>query len=87
MVSALWDMMSDSLEWIGQWQNGTEIAHRMEVEALAVWLELTEEEQKDYALTKRKAIDTIQPMRFISLDKFHKLVLHPEETFPCVYIS
>jgi len=51
----------------------------LEGEALAVWLELTEEEQKDYKVTKKKIIDAIQPMSFISLDDFHKCVLHPEE--------
>ena len=48
-------------------------------EVLAVWLELTEEEQKDYSTMKKKIIDTIKPMSFISLDDFHKWALHPEE--------
>ena len=51
----------------------------LEGEALAVWLELSPDEQKDYAVTKKKIIDTIQPMSFISLDDFHKHVLRPEE--------
>jgi len=34
----------------------------LEAEALAVWLELTEEEQNDYMVTKQKIIDAIQPM-------------------------
>ena len=51
----------------------------LEGEALAVWLELTLEEQKDYAITKKKIIDAIIPMSFISLDDFHKQVLHPGE--------
>ena len=55
----------------------------LEGEALTVWLELTEDEQKDNAVTKQKIIDAIKPMSFISLDDFHKRVLHPEEpTFP-----
>ena len=52
----------------------------LEGEALAIWLELTEEEQKDYAVTKKKIIDTIKPMSFISLDDFHKRVLRPAES-------
>ena len=44
----------------------------LEGEALAVWLELTEEQQKDYGVTKAKIIDAIMPMRFVSLDDFHK---------------
>ena len=50
----------------------------LEGEALAVWLELTTEEQKDYAITK-KIIDTIKPISFISLDDFHKRILRPGE--------
>lgn len=51
----------------------------LEGEALAVWSELTQEEQKDYAGTKKKIIDAIKPMSFISLDDFPKRVLHPGE--------
>ena len=42
----------------------------LEGEALAVWLELMEEVQKDYVRTK-KIIDATKPMSFISLDDFH----------------
>jgi len=51
----------------------------LEGEVLAIWLELTADEQKDYAATKKKIIDTIKPMSFISLEDFHKRVLHPGE--------
>ena len=51
----------------------------LEGEALAVWLELSSDEQKDYATTKKKIIDAIKPMSFISLDNFHKRVLRPGE--------
>ena len=34
----------------------------LEGEALAVWIELTDDEQKDYAVTKKKMIDAIMPM-------------------------
>ena len=52
----------------------------LEGEALAVWLELTEEQQKDYDGTKAKIIDAIMPMRFVSLDDFHKRSLLPGES-------
>ena len=52
----------------------------LEGQALAVWSELTKEEQKDYTATKKKIIDTIKPMSFILLDDFHKQVLHPGES-------
>ena len=51
----------------------------LEGEALTVWLELSPDEQKNYAVTKKKIIDAIQPMSCISLDDFHKSVLRPEE--------
>ena len=40
----------------------------LEGEALAIWLELTTDEQKDYMTMKKKIIDAIKPMSFISLD-------------------
>ena len=51
----------------------------LEGEALAIWLELTEDEQRDYTVTKKKIVDAIKPMSFISLDDFHKRLLRPEE--------
>ena len=52
----------------------------LEGEALAVWVELTDEEQKDYAATKKKIIDAIMPMQFVSLADFHKQMLLPGES-------
>lgn len=52
----------------------------LEGEALAVWLELTDDEQKDYAVTKKKIVDAIMPMRFVSLADFHKRMLMPGES-------
>ena len=52
----------------------------LEGEALAVWVELTDEEQKDYAATKKKIIDAIMPMQFVSLADFHKRLLLPGES-------
>ena len=39
---------------------------------LPVWLELTEEKQKNYDMTKKKIINAIKPINFISLDDFQK---------------
>ena len=52
----------------------------LEGEALAIWLELTQDEQKSYETTKKKIIDAIMPMSFISLDDFHKRILRPGES-------
>lgn len=57
----------------------------LEGEGLAVWLELSEEEQADYKATKEKMVAKMAPMGFISLDDFHKRCLHPGEALP-VYL-
>ena len=49
----------------------------LEGKALAAWLELMEEEQKNYDVMKKKIIDALKPMSVISLNNFHKRVLHP----------
>ena len=57
----------------------------LEGEALAVWLELSKDEQKDYALTKQNIVDAIRPMSFVSLEDFHKQVLFTGESLT-VYV-
>jgi len=52
----------------------------LEGEALAVWLEMTADEQNDYDATKTKISDAIALMRFVSLDDFHKRLLLPGES-------
>ena len=44
----------------------------LEGEALAIWLELSEEEQQDYKTAKKLLCKRIMPMEFISLEDFHK---------------
>lgn len=51
----------------------------LEGEALAVWLELTEAQQSSVAETKKKLIEKMMPMKFVSLDQFHSRKLHPGE--------
>lgn len=51
----------------------------LEGEALAVWLELNEEEQADYKTAKEKMNSRMAPMGFVSLDEFHKRKLRPGE--------
>ena len=57
----------------------------LEGEALAVCLELMEEEQKNYDVAKKKITDTIKPMSFILLDDFYKRVLRQAEP-PSLYV-
>jgi len=51
----------------------------LEGEALAVWLELSEEEQSSMETIKRKLKEKMMPMKFISLGQFHARKLHPGE--------
>ena len=44
----------------------------LEGEAIAVWLELSEEEQGEYKTAKKLLCKKLMPMKFISLDDFHK---------------
>ncbi|KAL5493255.1 hypothetical protein EMCRGX_G014404 [Ephydatia muelleri] len=48
-------------------------------EALAVWLELDEDVQKDYKGAKQKIVDVLMPTEFVTLDKFHNRRLLPGE--------
>ena len=52
----------------------------LEGEALAIWLELTEEQQTEYETAKGKVIGTMMPMEFVSLDEFHRRKLRPSES-------
>jgi len=51
----------------------------LEGEALAVWLELTTEQQDDYAIAKKEILSAVMPMGFVSLDEFHQRKLRPGE--------
>ena len=44
----------------------------LEGEAIAVWLELSEEEQAEYKTVKKLLCKRLMPMEFISLDDLHK---------------
>ena len=51
----------------------------LEGEALAVWLELTTEQQDDYTIAKKEIQSAVIPMGFVSLDEFHRRKLRPGE--------
>lgn len=51
----------------------------LEGEALAIWLELSEEQQGDYAAAKKEICTAMTPMEFVSLDGFHRRKLRPGE--------
>ena len=61
------------------WNDATkalELPTLLEGEALAVWLELSEETQKDYDEMKKTIDGKMAPQSFMSLDDFHKRRLH-----------
>ena len=51
----------------------------LEGEALAVWLELSQEEQKDIVRAKEKMIQKMAPTEFVSLEKFQRRKMLPGE--------
>ena len=56
----------------------------LEGEALASWLELTEEEQADFKTLKKKLIVKMAPLPFTALEEFHAWKLRPGEPLPLI---
>jgi len=54
----------------------------LEGEALVVWLEVSTEQQDDYAATKKAMEKAMLPLNFISLDDFHQRKLHLSKAIP-----
>ena len=54
----------------------------LEGKALAIWLELDDDDQKDYVKAKKKIIEKIMHMEFSTLEDFHHRKLHPGEALP-----
>lgn len=52
----------------------------LEGEAIAIWFELTTEEQQSYSSAKQKIIQQMAPANFVSLSDFHKRTLRPGES-------
>ena len=52
----------------------------LEGEALVTWLELTTEQQLDYKVAKAKILEGMGPVRFVSMDDFHRRRLLPGES-------
>lgn len=87
----------DVCEWLqrfeicsraNKWDNAAQalkLPTFLEGEALAVWIELTEEEQSDYNTVKEKLISKLKPAQFVSLDEFHRRKQRPDET-PALYL-
>ena len=57
-----------------EWNNATmalKLPRLLEGEALAVCLELTDEQKKDYKAAKKELVTKMAPMGFASLEDFH----------------
>ena len=51
----------------------------LEGEALASWLELSEEQQGDFKIAKEKLVGKMTPLPFTALEEFHARKLYPGE--------
>ena len=81
----------DAKEWFQQfgicsrangWSDATKalkLPTLLEGEALAIWMELSEEEQSNCGVAEKKIVETMIPMAFVSLDEFHHRKLRPGE--------
>ena len=54
-------------------------------EALAAWVELSEDVQENYDATKQHLLTRLKPAEFVSLDRFYRHVLQLEES-PTMYL-
>ena len=64
------------------WNEGTialMLPTLLEGEALAVWLELSEEQQQSYAIAKKELSIALMPMEFDSLDNLRRHTMRPGE--------
>ena len=59
----------------------------LEGKALAVWLELSDDDKKDYKKAKERLLKSMMPMEFISLDEFHQRKLRQGESLPVFYMT
>jgi len=65
-----------------EWSNETKLLKLptlLEVETLAVWLELSTEGTADHATAKKSLISKMAPTKFISLEEFHSRKLRHAE--------
>lgn len=81
----------DPTEWFGRYElcctanawdddmKALKLPTLLEGEALAVWMDLSENQQKSYGDAKAAVLERMAPASFVSLDDFHARKLHPGE--------
>ena len=79
---------SDAREWFqiccaaNQWNDkakAQKLPTLLEGEALAIWLELSEEQKADYKVTKEELMKKMAPTEFVSLEEFPSRKMRPGE--------
>lgn len=72
------EICSNANEWSND-QKALKLPTLLEGEALAVWLECSDAEKKDYKQAKAKITKKLKPPEFVSLEQFHQCKIHPGE--------
>ena len=73
------EICSDANGWDGA-KKAKKLPTLLEGEALAAWMELTEEEKRDFGVAKEKLIRKLAPLEFVSLEQFQKRAIFPGES-------
>ena len=72
------DICSRANGWSAE-TKATKLPTLLEGEALAIWLELSEEQQGSYEASMKEIKRRMMPMEFVSLEEFHHRKLRPGE--------
>ena len=72
--------------WDGE-KKAKKLPTLLEGEALAAWMELTNEEKSNYSATKGKLIKKMVPLEFVSLEEFQKQSIFQENQLVCICMS
>ena len=75
------DICSRANEWSDE-TKALKLPTLLEGEALATWLDLSEEEQANYGRAKTRMLEKMTPMKFVTLEEFHQRKLRPGEALP-----
>ena len=74
-VAAEWFRHFNICYWANEWEErikARKLHTLLEGEALALWVDLSEDEQCDYSKVKKHMLKEMTPMKFASLEEFHR---------------